>query len=56
MKTVYKLFRDNLANAEMLTYIFVYNAPSWVEELNFVWGKLDLSQWNVSLHCLKRSG
>ena len=45
---IYKLFKENLAKAEMLTYIFVFNASSWVEELNFVWGKKDLRQWNVS--------
>ena len=45
---IYKLFKENLAKAEMLTYIFTFNASSWVEELNFVWGKKDLPQWNVS--------
>ena len=48
MTTIYKLFKENLAKAEMLTYIFVFNASSWVEELNFVWGEQDLPQWNVS--------
>ena len=55
MTTIYNLFNENLTKAEMLTNIFVFNASSWVEELNFVWGEQDLPQWNVrnfSQRCL----
>ena len=48
MTTIYNLFKENLAKAEMLTYIFVFNASSWVEELNFIWVEQDLPQWNVT--------
>ena len=53
MTTMYNLFKTNLAKAEMLTYVFVFNAPGWSEELDFVWGKRDLQQWNVSITRLK---
>ena len=49
MKTVYKLLKENLGKAEMLTYVFAFNASSWVEELNFVQGQNDKAQWNVSI-------
>ena len=48
MTTMYNLFKTNLAKAEMLTYVYVFNAPSWSEKLDFVWGKTDLQQRNVS--------
>ena len=48
MTTMYNLFKTNLAKAEMLTYVFVFNALGWYEELDFVWGTTDLKQWNVS--------
>ena len=49
MTTMYNLFKTNLAKAEMLTYVYVFNAPSWSEKLDFVWGKTDLQQRNVSM-------
>ena len=49
MTTMYNLFKTNLAKAEMLTYVFVFNARGWYEELDFVWGSTDLKQWNVSI-------
>lgn len=45
--TIFNLFKTNLAKAEMLTYVFVFNASTWTEELDFVWGKKDLQQWNA---------
>ena len=49
MTTLHNLLKANLAKAEMLTYLFVFNAPSWVEELDFVFGKIDAEEWNVSI-------
>ena len=46
-KTVYNLLKQNLGKAEMLTYVFVFNAPGWDEELDFVWGQADKNQWKV---------
>ena len=49
MTTMYNLFKTNLAKAGMLTHVFVFNAPNWSEELDFVLGKRDLEQWNVCI-------
>merc|ERR1719245_1588964 len=47
MSTIYNLLKTNLAKAEMVTYVFVFNADTWLDELDFVWGKNDLQQWNA---------
>ena len=49
-KTVYNLLKQNLGKAEMLTYVFVFNAPGWDEELDFVWGQTDKNQWKVRVN------
>ena len=48
MKTAYKLFKENLGKAEMLTYVHVFNLSNWALELDFVLGQKDKAQWNVS--------
>ena len=49
MKTIYTIFKDNLAKAEMLSDVFMFNASSVVEEFNFILGQNDKAQWNVSI-------
>jgi len=46
-KTLFNLFKTNLNTTQMLTYVFVFNAPSWVEELDFVYGSNDKKQWKA---------
>eukprot|EP00092_Neocalanus_flemingeri_P027141 GFUD01029433.1.p1 GENE.GFUD01029433.1~~GFUD01029433.1.p1 ORF type:complete len:660 (+),score=109.72 GFUD01029433.1:54-1982(+) len=47
MKTLYTLFKKNLGKAQMLTYVFVFNAQTWLEELDFVYSVNDLQQWKT---------
>ena len=47
MKTLFSMLKQNLGKAQMLTYVFVFNTPSWVEELEFVYGTNDKEQWKV---------
>ena len=47
MKTLFTMLKQNLGKAQMLTYVFVFNTPSWVEELEFVYGANDKEQWKV---------
>ena len=48
MKTLFSMMKQNLGKAQMLTYVFAFNASSWVEELEFVYGAQDKKQWEVS--------
>ena len=48
MKTLFSMLKQNLGKAQMLTYVFAFNASSWVEELEFVYGARDKQQWEVS--------
>ena len=50
MKTLFTMLKQNLGKAQMLTYVFVFNTPSWVEELEFVYGANDKEQWKVSIY------
>ena len=47
MKTLFSMLKQNVEKAQMLTYVFAFNAPSWVEELEFVYGAKDKEQWKV---------
>ena len=47
MKTLFSMLKQNLGKAQMLTYVFVFNTPSWVEELEFIYGTNDKEQWKV---------
>ena len=53
--TLFAMLKKNLNNAQMLTYIFLFNAPSWVEELDFLYGARDKEQWKVKLQTILAS-
>ena len=53
--TLFAMLKKNLNNAQMLTYIFVFNAPSWVEELDFLYGATDKEQWKVNIETILAS-
>ena len=48
MKTAYSLFKENLAQAEMLVYVHAFALSNWEMELDFVLGQKDKEQWKVS--------
>ena len=51
-KTLYRLFKENIGKAEMLTYVFLFNALTPEDEINFCFGNNDIQQWNVSNNLL----
>ena len=46
--TAYSLVEDNLAKAEMLLIIYLYNLSDWAQQLDMVLGMRDKEQWHVS--------
>ena len=47
-KTAYNLFKENLAQAEMLVLVHAFALSNCEMELDFVLGQKDKEQWKVS--------
>lgn len=51
-RTLFELLKNNLDQAQMLTYIFIHNLSqgqkgSWPNEIQFVFSDKNMEQWNV---------